>query len=135
VRVRVIADDERHLAIELASVPAVEQIGQAVVELGDEDRHARLDAGELQLPAHVVLGGHRREGLREAVQPQIEARQVPLHPHQEQPRLAVLVLVGMQDVGVVPVEKIGDGGDQTLAVGAGDEEDGGVAHQGSGIRG
>jgi len=40
-----------------------------------------------------------------------EAVQVPFDTHQEDAALGVLVLVGVQDVAVVPVEEIGDGGD------------------------
>jgi hypothetical protein len=68
------------------------------------------------------------EGLVELVQAQLEAFQGPFHPHQEQAGGAVLVLVGVQDVGVVPEQEVGDGGDQAFFVRAGDQEYGGVAH-------
>jgi hypothetical protein len=38
----------------------------------------------------------------------------------------VLVLVGVQDVGPVRVQEVGDGGDQPLTVGAVDQQDGGI---------
>jgi hypothetical protein len=41
-----------------------------------------------------------------------------LDPHQEQLQFGVLMLVGVQDVGVVQQQKIGNGGDQSLLVGA-----------------
>jgi hypothetical protein len=40
------------------------------------------------------------------------------------------VLVGMQDVGIVQQQEIRDRGDQTLLVGAGNQQDGGMAHGG-----
>ncbi|MOA41762.1 hypothetical protein D3C78_1637580 [compost metagenome] len=52
--------------------------------------------------------------------------QVPLDPHQEQVLHRVLVLVGVQDVGVVGQQEIGDGRHQPLAVGAADQQGGRV---------
>ena len=63
----------------------------------------------------------RRRVLRLPVQP-------PLHPHEEQPQLVVLVLVGVQNVGAVFVQQAGDAGHQTLAVRAVDEQNGCVFH-------
>ena len=40
----------------------------------------------------------------------------------------VPMLVGVDDVGAVLVQQAGDGGHQTFAVGAIDQEDGGVFH-------
>ena len=58
----------------------------------------------------------------------VEIFGIELDAHQEQPGFFVGVLVGMQDVAVVPVDEVGDGGDFALAVGAGDEQDGGILH-------
>src|SRR5205807_7225022 len=41
----------------------------------------------------------------------------------------VLMLVGVQDVGVVPVQELGDGSDDSLAVGAVDQQDAGLRHE------
>ena len=54
--------------------------------------------------------------------------EVPFDAHQEQVALAVLVLVGVQDVGIVPVQEFADGGNDPLAVGTVDQQDGGVLH-------
>jgi hypothetical protein len=75
---------------------------------------------------HVEALGDGGEGQLEVVQIQRKAGQIPFHPHQEQLEFSVLVLVGVQDIGVVLVEKIGNGGHQTFLVGATDEQDGGV---------
>ena len=42
--------------------------------------------------------------------------------------LGVLMLVRVQDVGVVPVQELGDGRDNPLAVGAVDQQDAGLCH-------
>jgi hypothetical protein len=62
------------------------------------------------------------------VQAQAEAFQRPFDAHQKQPGGIVLMLIGMQDVGVMGVQEIGDGGDQPFLVGAGDQQNGGIAH-------
>jgi hypothetical protein len=62
------------------------------------------------------------------VQVDIETGDVPLDTHEEQVALLVLVLVGMEDVGVVAIEEVGHGGDDALAVGAVDQEDAGLCH-------
>ena len=62
------------------------------------------------------------------MQAQVEAFQRPFHPHQEQPGGAVLVLVGVQDVGVVLEQEVGDGRHQAFFVRAGNQENSGVAH-------
>ena len=38
------------------------------------------------------------------------------------------MLIGMQYVGIVLEQEVGDGGDQALFIRAGDQKDGGVAH-------
>ena len=128
VGIRVVADDERNLAIQFAGMVAVQQVGQTVVEFRDEDRQARFDRGQRQAPGHLVFLGDRREGLIETVDAEFEAIQLPLHPHQEQAGHLVLMLIGVKDVGVVGIKKVGDGGDQALLIGAGHQQTGGISH-------
>ncbi len=80
------------------------------------------------MPKRVAIGSN---AAAKSGQIEVEIRQVPFHPHQEQFQLGVLMLVGVQDVGIVQQQKVGDGGDQTLLVGAGNQQDGGMAHGGS----
>jgi hypothetical protein len=42
------------------------------------------------------------------------------------------MLIGMQDIGVMLQQEIGDGGNKALFVRAGDEENSGIAHGVSG---
>ena len=58
----------------------------------------------------------------------VEVFGIELNTHQEESGFFVGVLVGVQDVAAVSVDEVGDGGDFAFAVGAGDEEDGGVLH-------
>jgi hypothetical protein len=55
-----------------------------------------------------------------------------LDTHEEETKLHILVLIGVEDVGVVLLnQKVGDGGDKAFAVGAVDEENGGLGHRGT----
>lgn len=58
---------------------------------------------------------------------EVEIGQRPLDAHKKQAEFIILMLVGMQDIGAVGVEKLGYGGDQSFAVGAIDEQDGSVS--------
>ncbi len=58
-----------------------------------------------------------------------------LDAHEEEAKLDILMLVGVEDIGVVLLhKKIGNGGDETFAVGAVDEENGGLGHGAALIR-
>jgi hypothetical protein len=67
----------------------------------------------------------------------VEVFGIELDTHEEETGLFVGVFVGVQDVAVVAVDEVGDGGDFALAVRAGDEEDGGILHtlEGSAVSG
>ena len=115
---------------QFAALMPVEQVDQAVVVLRDEERDAvrqRSDRSSRQRICEAL--GDRGELARELVEVEVEVGEVPLDAHEEQAALGVLVLVGVQDVGVVAVEELADGGDDPLAVGAVDEQDGGVLHR------
>ncbi len=60
------------------------------------------------------------------VKAEVEPGDVPFDAHQEQSAFTVLMLVSVQDVGVVAVKEVTDGGDDSLAVGAVDQEDAGL---------
>ena len=47
---------------------------------------------------------------------EVEFPKVPLDPHEEQAQLFVLVLVGVQNVSPMAVDKVGDSGQNALAV-------------------
>ena len=85
-----------------------------------------------QPPLHLKGFCNGREVLAEVGkiflrQIDVEVFGIELDPHQKQAGLFVGVLVGVQDVPVVPVDEVGDGRDFALAVGAGDEQDGGMS--------
>ena len=58
-----------------------------------------------------------------------------LDAHEEETQLDVLMLVGVENVGVVLLnEEVGDGGNETFAVGAVDEKNGSLGHSAELIR-
>ena len=111
--------------------PAREDVVHAVVRLRDEDGDARHLVGEAQAPRHAEALGDRRECRGDIAAGDGEAVQLELDALEEDALFEVGVLVGVDDVAVVPVEEVGDGGDQALLVAAGDQQRGGCARPSS----
>ena len=120
----VVADDERKVAAELAGLVAQQQVGQAVQVLRDEERDVLLGVGELDAPVHLELARDGVEGGAKCGFAEAGGVGGELDAHEEEAKLDILMLVGVQDVDVVAGnEKIHDGGDDSLAVGTVDEQD------------
>ena len=64
-QVLVVGDHARHLALELAGPPAVQEVRDAVVLLAGEEHDALGDLGVAEVPPHVELGGDRLERRRQ----------------------------------------------------------------------
>jgi hypothetical protein len=108
---------------------AVEQVGQAVEIVGDEDGDVAGRSGEGEAPVHLELLGERGEGGAEVRFIAMGVVGGELDTHEEEAELDVLMLVGIEDVRVALLhEKVGDGGDETFTVGAVDEKNGGLGH-------
>jgi hypothetical protein len=117
--VRVVGDDQRYLGVELPCVPAPEEVCQAVVVAGDEDRHALRGVGVADAPVHAVAAREGAESAGKLVAGQAEALALDLQAHKERASVSH-VLVGGEDVAIVHGDKRGEGGDQALPVAAGD---------------
>src|SRR6266704_2093412 len=126
LRIRVIADDERDFAVQLAAFPTIKQIGQAMVVVRHKNRHPRPDLRELQSPVHLKPPGNRRKFYSEPLCVENEPAQVPFDSGQKKAQVRVLMLVGMKDIGVVAKEEIRHHCDDPFAVGAIDQHDGGL---------
>src|SRR5437016_2258055 len=98
-----VADDERNVANQLSALVPIEQIVQAVIVF----RHEQPDA---------------------IVKVKVETSEIPLNAHQEQVAQGVLVLVRVQNVGVVSVQELADCGDNSFAVGTVNKQNAGVGH-------
>jgi hypothetical protein len=75
-----------------------------------------------QPPAHVELLRNRGKLFAECFLAQVESIERPLHPHEEHAREIILVLIGVQNIRAVTIEKLRDGGDNASAVGAIDQK-------------
>ena len=124
-----VGDHQGDLGVELAGLPAPEEVEQAVGVLRDEDGHATGSIGVADPPVHPVLAGQRAEGGVELVAAQAEALALDLHPHEEPAARRVAdVLVGVDDVPIMQRDEIGDRRDHAPMVGAVDQQPDVVAH-------
>lgn len=128
-RLFVVADDERKVAGQFSGLVAVEQVGEAVEVVGDEDGDVLTRGGKGETPVHLQLPGEWGKGSMEVCFVAIGLVGGELDAHEEEAKLDVLVLVGIEDVGVVLLnEEVGNGGDETFAVGAVDEKNSSLRH-------
>jgi len=118
----VIRDDADDVPAELAELPRLQEVVQAVRRLAHEDRDALLCLRVAQIPLHRVVAPQRveRRGCAGAVER--EAAEIPHDAHVEAAALDVAVLVRGEDVAAVPVDEPRDGGNQSRAVGTHDQE-------------
>ena len=129
----VVADDEREVAAELACLVAMQQIDEAVVILRDEEGDVLLGVGELDAPVHLELAGDGLEGRAECGFGEAGGFGDELDAHEEEAKLDILMLVGVEDVDVVALDQeVDDGDDNSFAVGTVDKQDCdlGVGHSG-----
>jgi len=131
LRVGVIADNQRNFAFQLADALAVEKIDKAVIVLGNQNRNARPMTCQRHAPAHSKFFGDRMELCGKIRERQLKIGEVPLHARKIERILARLVLLKMQDVPVMPVNKIRNRRVQTFLVTALDQQDGAVLQNSS----
>ena len=96
-----------------------------------KQRHSRTILAGGERPAHLQLRRERRE--RKLETGEIESRairplQSPFNPHEEQAQFFVPMLVGVQNVGALFVQKRGDAGHQASPVRTVDQKHRGIAH-------
>ena len=118
-----IADDEGNLHGEFAALVAREEIVEAVIILRHEKRGPRHDVGEVQRPTHREALHDRSEGGGDTFAGDRETFQLPFHPHEEGTFLEIDMLIDVNDVTLIFVEKGREGGDDASPVGTGDQED------------
>ena len=104
-----------------------------MVVFRNQDDHAGTMRGLRETPLHLKFLGDGREMVGEigevfVGEVDVEIFGIELDAHQEESGFFVGVFVGVQDVAVVAVDEVGDGGDFAFGVGATDEEDGRVLH-------
>ncbi len=126
--ITVVADDQRDVAGQFATLVPMQEIGQAMVVLRDHDGHACTLLWEIELPLHLQTLGDRAEVLAERIGFNSRATQVPLHAHEKQVVLRILMLVGIAIIGVMPIKEIRDRSDDAFLVWAGNQQGGRVFH-------
>jgi hypothetical protein len=126
--VGVVGDHLPDLHVELAAPPAPEQIEQAVVLAGDQQRHALRPRGVVEAPFHrEALSDLRVEAAPQLVERSRQAAHVEDLTQEEGAALGVgRVLVGLVDVGALRVQEARHGGDDAGAVGAAHHQTRGV---------
>jgi hypothetical protein len=114
-----VGDDEGDLASQFATMVTVEQVLKAVIVLGNEDGDARTIGSVSDSPAHLKVAGDRSKMFGKLGEIESEICRVEFDSRQKKIRFFVSMLVGEEDVTVVPKNKVGNGGDDPFPVGAG----------------
>ena len=78
-------------------------------------------------PVHVKARRDRFKPLAKEFSRQIEIFERPFDAHEEKAQLVILVLIGMQDIGGMGIEEIGNGGHQAFPVGTINQQNGSVS--------
>src|SRR5437588_1419450 len=81
-----------------------------------------------ETPCHFELVGGWGEVFTELGGIDVEVCGIEFDAHEEEVRSLVGVLVGVENIAVVLVDEIGDGGHHPFAIGARNQQDGGVFH-------
>ncbi|MNG10571.1 hypothetical protein D3C84_940480 [compost metagenome] len=103
---------------------AVEQVGQAMVELADHQQHAHGLAGVVQFPVHVEGLGDVAETVLYLLDiPGVAIVETEHRAHEKAPAEIVVELRHLPDVATVVREVGGDGSDNAGHRGTGDLDD------------
>jgi hypothetical protein len=122
---RVVADDANNIHRQLANAVAVEQIGQAVIELRHQQQHLAPVRLTAQRPIHRIVRSKGGEGCFET-----GARRAACllehHAHEKTPRFGIVELRCIEDIAALIGQRPRDAGHQTWLVGAGKRQDHGI---------
>ncbi|MCY1539115.1 hypothetical protein D9M68_746860 [compost metagenome] len=112
LEIRMVGDDGRHLHLDLAGALAIQQVVQAVVELGHGDQHLGRGQGVMHLPLQAVDLGHGGKGLLQHLEGRGFAGGRGEHRTDIEVAAGDLVELGhLHDVAAVLRQKGGDSGD------------------------
>src|SRR5665213_3222866 len=132
-----VGNDDRDFAVKFTRAPPVEKIGYAMQILRAEERDVRLACRCRQGPAHGQFRRKRCKVRLECLKVKFTwsaftgiAGQIktPLHAHEEKAKFVILVLVRMENICAMLVKQACDTSNQTLAIGAVDQEDSRISH-------
>ena len=119
LQVGVIADDKRDFDIPLAGGVSCQEVVDAMRHLGNKDSHALHMFGETDAECHIVaLAVEGAEIIADFLFRDYKFRQIPLHPHVKHSVVPIHILVEIEDIAAIFVDKTGDYGDDATLVGA-----------------
>jgi hypothetical protein len=128
LEVGVVADDQSELGGQLTGPLPQQQVEQAMVVLRNEDRGPRVVESIRDAPVHREAIRDLRNRRLQASAIGVQLRHVELDALEELARYRIGVLIRVEDVGAVPIQDLGQRGDQAFAIGAADEQGGGLFH-------
>jgi len=117
-----VGNHARNVAIQLAAVPAMQQVGQAMRFTARHQNHALAPLGVGDTPLHGKLAGNRGKGLTEPVEVERKRISADFMAHEEPAALVVGMVVGFRDPAIVGGEKVTDLGNNANAIGAGNHQ-------------
>ena len=120
-----IADDEGDLTAEFARPVTQQKIVETMVLLGAEDRHLLHVSRIGDPPVHVHALRDFCDGILESGAVYQRIARVEVDALEEKFGVRIRMLVGIEEVGPVAVENLGQGGDEATPIGTGDEKRGG----------
>ena len=121
-QVVMVGDHAGNLAVQLAAVPAVQQVRQAMRLLAGHQHHALLHRRIGHPPLHGELLGNGCKGLAETVE--IERQRVGTNfvTHEEPATLIIRVVTGFGNPAVIGGEKVTHLGDNTHTIRTGNHQ-------------
>ena len=99
----VIADYQGNITGEFLIFMPVQEISQAVIVLRNEQRNAEWHFRINSAPGHLEAGGNWGKARLEFSHAQIEFGQVPFDTHQKKIGFTILMLIGVDNIGIVAV--------------------------------
>ena len=103
-----VGDDGRNVHGLLAPPPAIEQVGQAVVEFGDEDHHLARLAAVPQLPVRLQFIAQRGQKRPQRGHIHLAGGTAEHHAHEEAVFQRVVELLRRHDVAPRLIDERGD---------------------------
>jgi len=115
-RVRMIANHQRNFASQFPDPLPVKQIHETVIIFGNKNGDARPVIRPRNAPPNRKLLGNGCKPLRKIFQIELEPFEIPFDARQIESLFPRLVLLEMQDVPAMPINKIRNGRIQTLSI-------------------
>jgi len=123
----VVADNHRNVAGQLSYALAIQQVHQTVIMFGNKNSYPRPIARERDPPLHRKPLRDGRELFGKILQVKLKPVEVPFDSSQIEAFFDRLVLFEIQDVALVPADKVSDRGIQSFTVWTLNQQNGGVS--------